>query len=347
MTIGGKPAQLDLRHEYGSLYAHVPIEIYRNRSLLLTRSVVRAYQCGLWSNEELTPQSSNALLEVMSACLWRNLGLKRLRQTLQSRDPGSLADTSALIFVTHREEALQISLSFHRALYHELRADDQLGQGRFVTLQKEIFEELGLLCPIPEVRPAAELNREEWYVRINDVRLPVMSINERRSASATILAALKRQLMSEPLTLFTSQGVERNLDFLRASSPVLVEEVLRRVGMNVICRVLEALIQERLPLTNLGRILDMLTFARGTYQVDTSKYIIFTSDAETPILKPTQEKRVTVEDYVRAVRTNLKREITYRYAKWGIGASPQGAATCSATRTPTPNEAPSSGWRCR
>ena len=243
----------------------------------------------------------------MAACLDRNIGLDRLRRTLKRKGPEPLSeDIWEIVFAVHNEDALKISLWFHPD--GALVAED-----KFVALQKEIFDRLGLLCPIPLQFFGADLERNECCLHVNDARLPVVSICVGEEAGADVLAALREQLLSEPQMLFTKEGVERNLDFLRETAPILVEQVVRRVGLNTVCRVLEALVREGFPVTSLGRILDMLTFARGTHGVH-SRYIVFTPDAETPVWKPTGDTRLTAEDYLRAVRTNLKREITYRYA---------------------------------
>lgn len=322
MTIAGKQARIHLLRERRPFEERIPHEIYRNRSLLLTPDVVNAYALGLWGTTEPSSRSMETLLDAMRACFERNIGLERLSGALANKDPGTL-DTWALVFVAHCDEALQISLSFHPERYRELTVDQGLNQGTLVGLQKQIFEQTGLLCPIPETRRAPELSRDEWYSRINDVRLPVRSIEQTNGAGMKIAAALQEQLLSEPQILFTRQGVERNLDFLRQTSPVLVEEVIGRVGLNTVCLILESLVREGFPVKSLGRVLDMLSFAGGTHQADTSKYIVFTSDVETSIWSAIDHKPLTPEEYLRAVRANLKREITYRYAQeWKTDTSP-------------------------
>jgi FHIPEP family len=312
MTIAGEAARLNLRRKAGSLDEILPYEIYRNRCLLVTDEVAKAYSNGLWDATQLSVQCIDRLLIVLRACVERDISVERLRDNI--KDAGALSDISELLFTVHSEDALQISLSFHPERHREVTADAELSPHTLVELQKQIFEETGLLCPIPQTRRAPELNRDEWYIGINNVRLPVRSLERSNGFAAKVIEALKGQLLAEPQLLFTRRGIERNLHFLRETSPMLAEEVVGRVGLNTICLVLEGLVREGFPAKSLGRVLDMLAFVRGTHRVDTSKYIVFTSDAETRIWKGSDETSLGAQDYLRGVRANLKREITFQYA---------------------------------
>ena len=324
MTIVGKAARLNLRRAPGPLDEHVPFEIYRNRSWLVTPALVAADARRIWGAVELPDSSAERLLGAARLCVERNISLERLRIVLAQHDPTALPDLWELVFTTHGEEDLQVAISFDPERHREHLQDEQGWRKKFLDLQEQIFEQLGLLCPIPEMRGAPELSSGEWYFRLNDVRLPIARTTQIKEAAAEIVPALRGQLRSEPQLLFTRHGVERALEFLRESSPALVEQVLARVGLNAICCLLEGLVREGFPVKSLGRILDMLTFARGSHRVDTSKYMVFTSDAETPIWTATQgDAPLTAEDYLCVVRTNLKREITYRYAQnWKPGSAP-------------------------
>lgn len=323
MTIGDEPARLNLRSPRGPLYEDIPSEIYRNRSLLITRDLATISDGGS-RPVQLSPATNDLRFRAMRACVDRNISLRTLLNSLGAEDLSSVADEWELVFRVHSEDVLHLSIHVHPERYRELETDSEPWRTSLLDLQRHVFETTGLLCPLPEVRRAPEIGRDEYYYRINDARLPVKGIaSSWANIRSEIVQALREQLLTDAQALFTRRAVERNLDFLRESSPILTDEALRLVGLNTLCRVLEGLVREGFPPKRLGRILDILTFVRGSYSLDTSRFIVFTSDAESPVWKDDDDRPFSADDYLRCVRSGLKREITHRYAhSWQPGKQP-------------------------
>jgi hypothetical protein len=324
MTIGEQAARVNLSRARGVVAEQATREVYTNRSLLLTPEVVHAHAARLHAERVAESISLQSLASAMRACVERNLSLERLDFKRPDWQSPQAWDARELVLSAHNEQNLGVSVTMSLERYRELTAGNQLNQELFAPLQARVFSRLGLLCPIPDTTPTLELGRDECSVKINDISLPSVNLVQGSVAIDEIVAMLEDLLLADPQVLLTREGVDRSLKLLRASSPELVGQALQHVGLNVICDLVEHLVREGIAARSMGRLLDVLTFARGTHQVDGGKYIVFLPDAETPVWKPSDDGVLAPGEYLRAARTNLKSEITHRYAQeWRIGSPPK------------------------
>ncbi len=327
LIIGDKAARLDLRSDRRPLHEMFQHEIYRNRALLVTEDTAKAVATALNKNHITFSNSLVRIQGLLCAYVQRNISLAAFNQVLTTTDL-SVHDTNwALPTEIHREERLGVSIELHpesfRALQFPGDGEDQsvkemeTKEKLFQNVQTEFLKKFGFLCPLPELSWSSELAKDEYRIRINDVRLPVRRMNKGENNMTQILSTLRKELLDVPQAFLTRESIDRSLNILRETSPVLVDEILRRFKIDVIYCILDSMVEEKLSIQSLGQILNALTFLRGRFQVDMYEYIVFTPHTEMPIWMDNQAKtqKLQLDDYVCAVRANLKQEISHRYSK--------------------------------
>lgn len=109
------------------------------------------------------------------------------------------------------------------------------------------------------------------------------------------------------------------IDNLHASSPHLVEAVRQRIGLPMLLRVLECLLEEGLSIRDLQGICESLLAVDSTTTVDQSKFIVFFPPISNlcPVNKEKPFEELENIDYLNCVRMAMKLYISRKYARGG------------------------------
>jgi len=128
-----------------------------------------------------------------------------------------------------------------------------------------------------------------------------------------VVLSLAGELRKESWRFVTSDFVENQVASLGKGFPALTQAARSRFTTGQITRTLRSLIAEDISIRNLRAIFELLVHF-DTIVADASKYIIL--DDRLPVSKPPQGSwQERVENLTAAVRSGLKREITYKYTK--------------------------------
>jgi len=115
----------------------------------------------------------------------------------------------------------------------------------------------------------------------------------------------------------TEQVTQHQVELLAESFPELVRCTLQRYELSMICRVLGLLLEEEVSIRDLRGILESLLALNGTTDVDMSRFIVFTTNADAlcPVTRPCEVRSLADEQLADFVRISLKRQITHRYTR--------------------------------
>jgi hypothetical protein len=298
LTIAGQAAAL-ARADVAALDESVTMAIYQQRQHLLTGDVVRSFASTIGYRIRFSSSARTKLHEAMSLCVERDLSLSRLASRLHEAGATDW-DPWDVVFAVHVEDSVRLALSFWTM--QATSSDRQVTSRHFAqnaaNMQKSFFEATGLLPPLPAIEFNAELGIREWQLTLNDVRLPVRGVKD--AMLVDIVAIVHALLLEEPATLLTRESVARALDFFRDDHPELVDEIVTRLGLNTLCRILTALAREKVSLRKLDEVLDALTYPIVTHDVD-GRYDVYASPVEIAVRNPATD----LERYVRAVQSRL------------------------------------------
>jgi hypothetical protein len=277
----------------------VTMAIYRHRRYLLTGDVVRSFATTSGPRIRFPSSARTKLHEAMVLCVERDLSLSRLAKRLQEVGATDW-DPWDVVLAVHGEDSLRLTLSFWTI--ESLASDRQLLSRDFARkaaeMQDAFFEATGLLASLPSMELKPELGIREWQLTLNDVNLPVRRVGDERVGD--VVAIVRDLLAEEPAALLTREGIQRALDFFRDNHPELVDEIVARLGLNTLCRILTALAREKVSLRKLDEVLDVLTHPITTHDFD-EQYDVFASPVEIAIRNPATD----LERYVRAVQSRL------------------------------------------
>lgn len=224
----------------------IDMAIWGARALFITDAVTRAYASAVWPDTDIGDYSIGKLRELMSRCVDRNVSVGRLYQLLRTIGVATLWDTWELLLRAHTESVLVIAI-------HDGDA------ASWTPLQHRVFHQFGVLCPVPVFESAPELAADEWHFRINDVRFPRM----KQSAEQAMGVVLDHITVS-PRMFLTRENVTRQLNTLRARSPILVEELMYRAHTNQICGFLDEQLRQGRSVKNLEALFDRELVPSGT-----------------------------------------------------------------------------------
>lgn len=227
----------------------IGMSIWGTRTLFITEAVTRAYASAVWPEMDISDYSIGKLRELMSHCVDRNVSIGRLYEILRTIDVAMLWDTWALLLRAHAESVLVI------AIPRALATTDP-----WEPLQRHVFHEFGVLCPVPVIETVSEVATNESQFRINDVRFPLIQLTTVQQVVDVVLHCIS----AAPQSFLTRETVKRQLNFLRARAPVLADEVMRRANTNQICGFLDDRLRQGKPVKNFEALFDRELVPSGT-----------------------------------------------------------------------------------
>src|SRR5262245_6917873 len=148
-------------------------------------------------------------------------------------------------------------------------------------------------------------------IRCKSAGLTIWSAAE--YAALVTNAYLRRQAGA----LIVGAGVDYELERLGAAGyPELVRAARARFSISTLTQVLRELADDEINVRNLPAVLEALLAIRGGVTVDVVKRIVFTPYATAPcLLGPSKPETLEAPELAECVRGQLKRLITYKYAK--------------------------------
>jgi flagellar biosynthesis component FlhA/Tfp pilus assembly protein PilF len=138
-------------------------------------------------------------------------------------------------------------------------------------------------------------------------------------SAAYLVLELSEEIRKHAALFQTLAATGFILDGLQSLRPRLVEAAVTRFGLENLSKILRDLLNEEISIRDLRSILEGLLSINGVTNADVSEFIVFFHGADNlcPVLGAGSLSDLTTEDYAEAVRTTLKRYISYKYTKGG------------------------------
>ncbi len=281
LAINGQDARLDFTRQVGAQTPTDRIcrEIYRNRELLAASSSKR--------RSAKPPE-----------------GLR----TMQERALKNVSVQSSF-----RNYVPSTKVSLNRRWWNDW-SDSQkkhLASATLREVQTRVFELTGIPCRAPEIDFDQRLAPREYRIVVNDVRSPKIQCSD--DDIDRIPHAVEEAMLDDRVALFTRQVFNRMIAPIERQWPRLFLEVTSTPGLDTAYDVVCRLIQEGVRIVNMDRIFDTFTRAPRPHLADDRTYITFGPAAELSI-NADPDKPMSVGDWTRLVRSNLKREFASQYA---------------------------------
>lgn len=132
-------------------------------------------------------------------------------------------------------------------------------RSRALALRSSIFGELGVPLPSPVVRVSTELNAGTVALSLFEVPTRLFAVSADENAVAGLSAEIERQLEARASDFLGLTETQRLLDTLEEFSPATVRNVVPKpISVTVLCDILKRLVEERVSIRDLGRILEAL-----------------------------------------------------------------------------------------
>jgi hypothetical protein len=249
LAIGAQPPLVEDDAGRG-MEAAIPLAVYRRRRFFITGEVAAAKAAALWPDATPLADLLDRLRTVMLDCADRNVSLGRL-DALLPRNPAAGWDPWDVVCRVHTDDRVAIEVSAKGL-------DPSLS---WTAMQMEVFAATGLICPIPVSAEGTGLAEEEYQIRINDLHLPVQSAPASSFQEAAV-AFVRDSIVATPLALVTRDAIQQRVTFAARAvpaSPVLVEQVVGRLGIQQLCACVARLAAGGTPVWNFPDLLDRLS----------------------------------------------------------------------------------------
>lgn len=310
MAVNGRRCRIPLTEnppvsfdELGPLLAEA---LYRNRELLLPRSLAEKI-LGSWAAEShghsASPMQPDQFHELLLLLVRSHFRATRARPLLEAAPSVGREREAAGLFeeVAAEDGALALSVSTGA-----LRCDRYTIQ----MIGGELFRELGLVTPEVEVSTDTDLGVDGFRIRVNDLRLPA-----RRAQEGELQAAVKETIACEATSLLNMPVVLRMLAAWELTRPALVRAASGRFEPERLARVFRYLLQERIPVRDVGTILEALLAVCGTTGGDYSRLIVLTPNPALLwyAIESREPGQLADAELADCVRMRLDGVISYQY----------------------------------
>lgn len=184
-------------------------------------------------------------------------------------------------------------------------------------IQEELFYELGILCPLVHLQQSQNFSDYEFQIQINDLRFPTIS----ETKLETVIGILKERIRKNAGAFLNIEIWQYYLKLIEPQFPVLVDSVSKRLNTIFILCILRSLLDEEISVQDLPTVLENLLSINGSLTVDQSKYIVLFPNTANFLSARLQGKPDNKTDgnsviaYAEAIRTSLKRYISYKYTQ--------------------------------
>jgi len=132
-------------------------------------------------------------------------------------------------------------------------------RSRALALRSSIFGELGVPLPAPVVRASAELASGTVALSLFEVPTRLFAVNADEASLAGLFAEVELQLEARASDFLGLTETQRLLDALEEFSPATVRNVVPKpISVTALCDILKRLVEERVSIRDLGRILEAL-----------------------------------------------------------------------------------------
>lgn len=176
-------------------------------------------------------------------------------------------------------------------------------------IQQRVFETLGLMIPLPQVRQEAALANDTYQIQINTLRLPVQ-----KGTVQDAYASLEQETLAHAAELLTGTTVEDQLGLLANTHEVLIDCVTARFKIDHLTNILQELLSEGISIRDLPAILEGLLATNTTTCRNTSQFIVFTpSTGVTGYTLKQNAFELDIREYAATLRTHLKTQISRQY----------------------------------
>ena len=147
---------------------------------------------------------------------------------------------------------LFLSLSF--------ATDRSILDEKLLSIQQQLFDELGIICPRIEVCESGELTEDIFQLQVNGQKLPPvagLALGANNLADAVVGAILSslHELAAELLTVDLTQ---RYLTLVQLAFPAVVDTVLTQFDVEMLTRILRKQLEVGISVKDLVSILEEL-----------------------------------------------------------------------------------------
>lgn len=131
---------------------------------------------------------------------------------------------------------------------------------KLLSTQHQLFDELGIVCPIIEVYESGKLAEDMFQLQVNGQKLPpvadlALEANNRVDAVARAILSSLRERAAELLTVDLTQ---RYLALVQLQFPAVVDTVLTQFDVEMLTRILRKQLEAGISIKDLVSILEEL-----------------------------------------------------------------------------------------
>jgi flagellar biosynthesis protein FlhA len=131
---------------------------------------------------------------------------------------------------------------------------------RIHHVREKVILQLGLVMPKVRVHDKVQLKANEYQIKISEVVVASGTIH----SSTALATALMESIQSHAADLLTRDATKFLIDRLKQTHPVVVKELIpKKISLAEIQQTLQLLLRERLPIRQIGLILEALEDGRS------------------------------------------------------------------------------------
>lgn len=131
---------------------------------------------------------------------------------------------------------------------------------RLLSIQGQLFDELGIICPQIEVSEASELAEDTFQLQVNGQKLPVVAdvALSATDPSDPLVSAILSSLREHADELLTVELTNRYLTLIQLEFPALVDTVLTQFDVEMLTRILRKKLETGFSVKDMVSILEDL-----------------------------------------------------------------------------------------
>jgi flagellar biosynthesis component FlhA len=139
-------------------------------------------------------------------------------------------------------------------------ADRSILDVKLLSAQQQLFDELGIICPLIEVCESGELTEDMFQLQVNVQKLPpvaglALGTNDRADAVVRAIIPSLRECAAELLTVDLTQ---RYLTLVQLAFPALIDTVLTQFNVEMLTHILREQLEAGISVKDLVSILEEL-----------------------------------------------------------------------------------------